>query len=225
MELGGSDRLTPIVAEDPRLIVRDDRLAIVYAGIDRPHSTIWYSEYDTQYQMRHKEQASYGGRSEKNWTPFLRDNDLFFVYSHDPFAIIQRRNDGNWRLKYCQEVNWGWDWGDIRGGAPAIWHNDLYYHFYHSSKPVGLTKVYFVGLMTFDRDFRPISITKLPIMAGHGDHYTCPWGGGPISAVFPCGAMYRNGKWVVSYGFLDSEVRVVEFEHDTIEKSLDKIGY
>ena len=220
----GQPGITPVVPEDPRLFVHDDRLAIVYAGVERPWSTIWYAEYDAQYEMRHKEQATYGGRLEKNWTPFTRDNDLFFVYNHDPFTVIQRRGDGQWRLKYCQDVVWGWDWGEMRGGTPAIWHDGLYYHFFHSSGCVGLTKVYFVGVYTFDRDFRPVSITRLPIMSGHGDHYTQPWGGGPISAVFPCGAVFRDDKWAISYGYLDSEVRVVEFDHDTIEKTLVKIG-
>ena len=38
--------------------------------------------------------------------------------------------------------------------------------------------------------------------------------------VFPCGAMLRDGQWIISYGYHDYECRLALFAADDIERRL-----
>jgi hypothetical protein len=44
--------------------------------------------------------------------------------------------------------------------------------------------------------------------------------GGPPNVVYPCGALRRGGRWLLSYGYFDREVRVTELEHAGLERAL-----
>lgn len=42
--------------------------------------------------------------------------------------------------------------------------------------------------------------------------------------VFPCGAILKDGKWIVSYGYNDVAVRFATFDQEEIEKRLTRIN-
>ena len=76
-----------------------------------------------------------------------------------------------------------------------------------------------MGLYTFEArpPFRPKRISPRPIMWPHDSDRP---GRLRVSVCFPCGAILREGKWIVSYGYMDHECRLAFFDFSKIEQTL-----
>ena len=219
-ELGSGE----YVAEDPRLVFHDGVIYCLYAAIgNRGGSHMRLATIDESMNINnypcHYRTLDY---HEKNWVPFTVYNQLYCIYSHSPFRILKHKGGGEW--VDVNEKQWGtfpslaWEYGEIRGGASPVWNYGLYWHFFHSSTMVGQVKVYFVGAYTFTPDWKITAMTPEPIMGGSPATYSEPWTpNGKISACFPCGCIRKQNGWLISYGWLDSEVRLVEIDDSEIE--------
>jgi predicted GH43/DUF377 family glycosyl hydrolase len=215
------------VPEDPRLIAIGDHLYLLYAGVKPDFAGqcwMYWAELGRDYKVISRHRCEYEPRcSEKNWVPFVNQKGMVVcIYNHYPFTILKYGRP--WRLHHAHEVEWGWQYGEIRGGANPVKHNGLWYHIFHSNQQHGKVKVYYVGAYVFDDNYNIRAITREPIMSGNVKDWSNPWNGnGGISAVFPCGAIVRDDRFVISYGYLDSECRIAEIPTTEIDKRLHDI--
>ena len=158
-------------------------------------------------------------KTEKNWAPFLIGNKLYAIYRHTPSFVVIKFNGTLWSTVYnvdAMSMFKHWQFGEIRGGTPPVWHNNEFYSFFHSSmhytpKQRGIRQ-YYVGCYTFDQNFKILRLTHRPIMFG------LP--GRRIDCVFPCGAICKDNKWYISYGYQDAEVRVAVIDCYEIDQLL-----
>jgi predicted GH43/DUF377 family glycosyl hydrolase len=213
--------------EDPRLIFYNNeiicfitavRAVILPNGLisGQSESTIMMVRLGRDLEIKHQEICDYKNKtvSEKNWVPFIHKNKLKIIYNHDPFTILTY-NGASWDEEKFDNVIW--DYGRIRGGAPLVKKDGLYYHFFHSHTIEDEVRVYHVGVYAFDDNFKIVKMSKTPIMSGNKDNYTTPWVL-KLSALFPCGVILRNNKWIISYGWLDTELRFAEIDVNELEK-------
>ena len=80
-----------------------------------------------------------------------------------------------------------------------------------------------MGLYTFATrpPFAIRRFTPLPILSPDDDR--------PAhmvkSVVFPCGAILRAGRWIVSYGYHDRECRIASFDAGLVERRLRPLEF
>jgi predicted GH43/DUF377 family glycosyl hydrolase len=229
-----------VIAEDPRAIAVGDSIRVWYVGIhaDRnPSCSMFSATIDAngtatgRRVLRHEatdtisaiKLATAKVVQQKNWVPFIVDGRQLCVYSHQPFTILE--DIGNKMSSVHTGKMVAWDYGEIRGGAPPVRHDGLWWHWFHSSRVESDGKfdvlVYYVGVYAFDDSFQIQKITPEPVMAGSAFCYSQPWDmNGRVSAVFPCGALIRGGNWLVSYGYLDTEARIAEIPLEAVEERM-----
>lgn len=125
---------------------------------------------DIEYKLR-----SPLGFNGKNWVPFEKNNDLYFIYSLEPLVILRMSFD-NQGIPGLEEVlstssfNPGWDTnfdnsiGRIRGGTPGINLKERIIGFTHQVHDVPNYQFHTLGLFTLNlNDFKLelIALSKL----------------------------------------------------------------
>lgn len=228
--------LIPSRSEDARLLTIDDRLFIVYSDNINDH---FYSEayrmfvaeldHDGQQFILYNTESldlfegENKNRREKNWVPFDYKGDLLFAYSLNPHRILQPIfGTGSCLTIATTNKMIKWQWGELRGGTPAILMDNEYLAFFHSSiDMVSLhskgKKVphYFMGAYTFSRE-PPFEITRIspePIIGKNfynGKEYHPYWK--PVRVVFPCGFLFDENYIWIAYGRQDHEIWIVKLD-------------
>lgn len=213
-------------AEDPRIIIYNDELYIFYtdgfkqliAILDPITFKIKYNKYldkpfDTNY--------------EKNWTPIIIKNQLNLIYSVSPFFTLMTLDNKkpchiNNILSRRNRINDLWEWGQIRGGTPWIETHDKKYYIsvFHSSKNltpiIEHSKIYVAGLLVMNKDLEIVGISKKPLMAPSLYTYNKSRLNQNIFVIFPCGFLYNKGKYIISMGYNDCEIRILEIKKNKI---------
>lgn len=110
-------------------------------------------------------------RCEKNWLPFVRDGEIYLIYSCDPFIVYKPDVETG----ECQEVMNSkpkYDFSAFRGSAAPIEFDDGYLMIVHE---VTYTKqrYYFHRLVYMDKDFTVKKISKPFTFLHQGIEYTC----------------------------------------------------
>lgn len=204
---------------------------------------IWYPEgrwtgahqcigsFDDQWMCSKMDYPRLGGGSgnlemitdktkyEKNWLPFLHDNRLHILYKAKPWKVFGYGQTWS-EVQEFRGDGVSWAYGDVRGGTSPVLVGDKYFTFPHSSLPWrGRYRRYYAGAMCFEAKppFTPISITPDPILRGSQND---PWAQKKPLVVFPCGAIYRDEKWLISCGVNDMKAAWVEIPHEDILKRL-----
>jgi predicted GH43/DUF377 family glycosyl hydrolase len=162
----------------------------------------------------------YEGRSawEKNWQFFEHDGELHSVYTVQPHVVL--RHDGRRAVEAGRSTPaFPWQGLALRGGAPPVRVGEEYYHFFHTLEEVGGEYIYRLGLDTFAAQppFAVRRIVERPLLSP--DEHDRP----PDSnkrVVFPCGALLRGERWLVSHGCHDRECRIAVYAADEIERQL-----
>ncbi len=216
-----------LIPEDPRVILHGQELFVFWTGVNGvtfDAATICQGTIDADYCLTSKSPCWYqhAGKIEKNWLPFVHKGQLHCIYWHDPLTIL-RFEGGAWRLVYVREEEIRWQYGTIFGGAPPVWRNGLWYVFFHSARhEANKVKVYYAGCYALDASWNLVGITEEPILAGSARSYTKPWSANDpgVSAVFPCGAVARGGDWLISYGYLDSELRIAAVPQAAVDEAI-----
>lgn len=218
--------------EDPRMIVFRNKIYLFYTDgfkqllalinldtLDIEHSDYLQTPFSTQY--------------EKNWTPLIKNNELYIVYGYQPlFTIIKLNNNNPYIIDSIISqntlLNNVWKYGDIRGGSPWIkTHDDKYYiSMFHSSKAltpiIEYSKVYFGGIILLNMDMKPVAISKIPVIRGEIQSFTIERLNKNIFVVFPCGIIYdyNKQKYIFSFGYNDTECRLLEIGYEKIYDNL-----
>lgn len=224
-------------AEDPRLIVINQRLYVIYSDNVEEEATeggfrVFVAEIveqDDSFAIQSVEKLSdfpgeLSTRREKNWVPFNYQDSLLLGYSLKPHRILYPLLDGS---EKCMDVsttltNVQWEWGEMRGGTPALKVDNEYIAFFHSSiylatehsKGVNMPH-YFIGVYSF-QSHPPFAITKIspkPLIGKNfydGVDYEYYWK--PVRVVFPCGFIQDKNFFWVTYGRQDHEIWVVKID-------------
>jgi predicted GH43/DUF377 family glycosyl hydrolase len=210
--------------EDPRLFHFRGRLHCAFTGVEHDGSFLrthqMLCRLDDDLRVEEVWLPGYEGRtlSEKNWQFFEHEGDLCCVYTVRPHVVLRHHG-------HCAEVaartaaEFPQQDGHLRGGAPPVRHGDDYYHFFHSVQTVGGQFEYTAGLYTFAArpPFEVRRVVPDPVL--YPDEADRP-AGFDKSVVFPCGALWRDGRWVISYGYHDRECRIAVLDAGGLEQRL-----
>lgn len=169
-------------------------------------------------------------RQEKNWTPFDYQGNLMLAYSISPHLVFfPPFFSDNYEPFSLDPKKLKWDWGDIRGGTPALLIDNQYLGFFHSCKYMATLQSnkkpmhhYYMGAYTFKKDppFEVTQMSEAPIVAKtfyNGMDYPT-WT--PLRCVFPCGYIHDDQFIWVCYGRQDNELWVVKLDKVLLLSSL-----
>lgn len=154
------------------------------------------------------------GVIQKNWQYFSHEEKLHFVYWYDPFQVVEGHS-------IYEGKSLKWSYGDVRGGTPPVLVDGVYYTFFHSRTDGGRAK-YYMGCMSFEgkTPFKPISMTKKPLLTATNKEPSLHWA--PL-VTFPCGSLFKDGRWCVSLGINDVNCALVDYQHDELIKLMEAI--
>lgn len=170
-------------------------------------------------------------KREKNWVPFVYEDQLLLAYSLIPHLIFYPHLDqGICETVACSLSNCPWRWGALRGGTPGLKVDDQYLSFFHSSTDIstlhsgGKTMShYFMGAYTFSST-PPFAITQMspePIIGKgfyKGPTYTPYWGS--VRCVYPGGFIFDEQFIWIAYGRQDHETWLVKLDKKGLLDSL-----
>lgn len=169
---------------------------------------------------------------EKNWNWILHDGSPYLIYSTCPEHHIARFTQ-SFQLAPGIEANqystpWPegiWEWGQARGGTPAVLVGNEYWSFFHSStvwRTTAPTRQYHMGAYAFEASppFRITRITPEPLLSGSPFDR---WGEGKPLVVFPNGSLLRNGTWTVTMGVNDLDSAFIDIPHNELLERMVKV--
>ncbi|NQU20968.1 MAG: class I SAM-dependent methyltransferase [Candidatus Nealsonbacteria bacterium] len=208
--------------EDPRLFPFRDQLWLSYSAYAHPnHASIMLAQIDADGQVLEHIVPKLAGRQprEKNWVFFDHGGTLHAVYHASPHRVLRINGLRAELLPPAGDALVGCQWGEARGGAPPVLVGDQWYHWFHTTTWLpNNNSVYLLGLYTFDATppFRMRRVCPFPLYSVNGPR---PDRGTPF-CVFPCGAMFENGRWLLSLGIWDDRVRLLEIAAAQVEQRL-----
>ncbi len=210
-------------AEDPRLFVYDGELYLSYTdGWKMAQAKIDPDTLEAVESFYYSPQPS---KQEKNWTFFESEGKLYSVYDINNHTVLEM-NGEKWKKVATTDFSHGWKWGSLRGGSTPIRMGDSFISFFHSSKEIPGGRQYFMGAYTFEAQypFRPISISKEPILTGEWIDESIKRLSNKIYVVFPCGAIRKEDSWIVSFGYNDYQCRHIEVTDELLEENLVSVN-
>ncbi|MEN9654879.1 MAG: hypothetical protein RL235_991 [Chlamydiota bacterium] len=235
--------LYPALQQDPRLIASEDKLWITFSNAipgrtDKDIRRMFVSEVledNEGFYIDHPVcltdfEGERESRWEKNWIPFVWNNQLQLIYSIAPHTILEPVLGTHQCFTTATTMSAiQWEWGVLRGGTPPIRIGNEYLSFFHSSKITAslhskgkMIQHYFMGAYTFEA-FPPFAVTRIspePIVGPrfyHGaEHPT--WK--PLRVVFPTGLIDDGDVMWVFYGRQDFEIWVAKIDKARLLNSL-----
>ena len=211
-------------AEDPRLVSVGNTLYIfwtdgfkMYYGILDPETLQLTSQWIPKppHVPDLVMDKKFDGR-EKNWSPFSRDGELWFIYSYSPFVCC-RLSEGiivETRRHECKPF---WKWGFIKGGTPALQTTNGYITFFHSTLR-GDCNYYHCGAFEFDENLEPTRISAYPIIAPCPDKDRLR--NNTSYVVFPGGVIDTGDSYIISYGYNDRSNKIAAISYADLEYNL-----
>ncbi len=154
---------------------------------------------------------------EKNWTPFIYQGDIYFIYLIEPQVILKLDIDsGICRLVQENPTEKIWDFGIARGGTPCVQDGEDYLTFFHSIYPVTClghshNNAYIMGACWFSGQppFEIIKKTQKPLSSP--TFYT-----GSKKIIFPSALIDEGDHFLLFYGRDDSGVWALKISKDKI---------
>lgn len=206
--------------EDPRLFVFQDNLWVSYSD----GNSIGIARLDVENNRKFENvifKKPYKYRMEKNWVFFESDNVLYCIYSINPNAIY--RVEGDELVPFHKRNNILPQ--TMRGGSQPVLHNNIWHCFYHGHfdhNIPGLSRQYYMGYYQFAAapPFDIIGYTGILVSAKPKQYQSR--GGANHVVIFPSGAIYKDGKFIVSCGINDAEIGLLEFEEKDLTLKLIK---
>ena len=235
----GFPKSTKITVQDPRLINVGNKTYMVFSHYT--YKKVYVGEivlHGDKFSVKNIVALSSfdqyrKGRIEKNWVPFVVDEDLCLSYSISPH-IVYKPDLATGHCKTIAETASlpKWKWGEIRGGTPALSHCDEYLAFFHSSVKLESVqskgqciKHYFIGAYTFSKEF-PFRIKRMspsPVI-GKGFYSGASYKlYKPLKVVFPCGYVKDDEYIYLLYGKQDNEIWVATIEIEGLLDSMQSV--
>ncbi len=200
--------------EDPRLVVAGNKVLVVFTYVRGQDICMAMATLGGDLRVEECQIMKSTVREwEKNWQLFECDKKLRVIYYPNPNTVGWR--DGQqFKIPAADGARLDWEWGEARGGTPPIKIGEEYFSFFHSS----IQKHYVAGFYAFEAK-PPFRVTRWPSQpcmiavkdAWHGGH----------AVVFPGGAIFENGRWLVAFGWQDSHCCLAWFDHSGLLATLN----
>lgn len=124
-----------IESEDPRMIMVKDKIYVVFQCISpyvNQSRCIAITEYDNYNPIFLRVNNMEIQNIEKNWAPFVKNDELYFVYNYDPLVIIKYdfNTDGCCDIVFIQDnisLPLNTENTQLRGGSNLINCNNTHY--------------------------------------------------------------------------------------------------
>lgn len=230
------------LVQDPRLITINDRLYMVYSNTwDLPSEKVrrvFVAELqfdDDKFRLKNPEpllkfESNVKRKFEKNWVPFEYEGKLFLSYSLNPHKVFEPIF-GHKRCKTIAttKMKSHWQWGELRGGTPALLVDGSFLAFFHTTKDIKSVHSqgkcmphYFMGAYVFDAT-PPFAIKKISPQIIVGDNFYSgkeheTWK--PLRVVFPCGYIFDENFIWITFGRQDYEMWMVKIYKEKLFESL-----
>ena len=225
---------------DPRLYRLHGRIFIYWnSGWHEPRNYQFLQELDplNLCPLGHpREMILRGARQklEKNWTLF-GDGPFHAIYSINPHRVLSFSVEGNSDIEFAESANEAWDTdayasahGELRGGAPPQLVDGHYWSFCHSVDGTEGNYRYAPAVYRFaaGQPFAPTAAPTRPLAlsgaAAHGRVFPKlnPAVG---EVIYPCGAAFRDGRWLVSHGINDEQCAIAILRHDEVASAVRPI--
>lgn len=222
---------------DPRLYRLQGRLFVYWnSGWHEPRNYQFLQELDpvSLRPLGHAREltlASPRRKLEKNWSLFEHDGAVYGVYSVNPHRVLSVSLRGSGEIE-CREIactpnpgGYAQSHGGLRGGSPPQRLNEHFYAFCHSveNDPAGYK--YVAAAYRF-RAAAPFPATDmphapLPITIPPEVHRRWPKLNPAVGHVlYPAGAGYENGKWLISLGVDDERCAIAVLDHAEVLRTL-----
>ncbi len=155
---------------------------------------------------------------EKNWLWFFINGQPYCQYLTNPHTVLKYDWFGGITQKWETTIpEMIWMHGEPRGGSPPVLVDGGYWSFFHSFTPHAWPKRrYHMGAYSFEAKppFRITRMTTIPILSGSNND---PKDDRFPLTVFPGGALYREGKWLVVMGVNDVKCGWIRIPHDELK--------
>jgi predicted GH43/DUF377 family glycosyl hydrolase len=219
--------------EDPRVISTNGALLVSYAIFHLPwtrfHVHQSLATVNERFQANNvidiayaKNAANHLGNTgpEKNWCWFWSNDGLRCVYEPEPHIVLEINQ--NTVAKEWITPGVKWRYGKARGGTPPVLHDGIYWCFFHSVLEISQRaprRRYYMGAYSFSAKppFRVLRWTRKPLLAGSESD---PFGPDAPCCVFPCGAIQKDGEWLVSLGVNDCRNAWIKIPHDDLARRM-----
>jgi predicted GH43/DUF377 family glycosyl hydrolase len=225
-----------LYSEDPRFFKSKHRSFLIYNDRLNPSKSargMRIAELDQEKTkiLSITKLPLFGKASEKNWTPFLDNEKICFLYTIAPPKILTLPNPKESSLHSRQLATLHLDWtnkyGPLRGGTPAISVYGEYLSFFHSSFEDAKGVLWYVmGAYTFNPN-APSFLTRIsphPILfKGVYDTPHHPLVDPKVRAIYPVGLVQDGDKIHVSCGENDSTIKILTFDIKVLFSSMKKI--
>lgn len=149
-------------------------------------------------------------RCEKNWLPFTKDNEIFFIYLYDPFTIY-KLDQKNGELVLFKKEETEYDFSTFSGSASPIEFDDGYLFLIHETL-VGEKRNYIHRFVYLDKDLNFKQISKPFIFLHQGIEYCCG-----------IAVDHSNSKLIMTLGMEDREAFFCLVPLETVRKLLEPI--
>lgn len=152
---------------------------------------------------------------QKNWTPFVNFDELYFIYgvAGDNQIVLQVDGDEVLPTQYSSPRP-QWAYGDIRGGVVLPYKDGKLIRFFHSRTHNGQKYEwwrYHVGaaIMEGIPPFKTLAVSKNPILSGH-EYKAWDCFHAKHNVIIVYGAIAKGDGWLISCGLNDCVVTLSE---------------
>lgn len=158
-------------------------------------------------------------RAEKNWC-FVQCAHVPWqmVYSINPHVLIS--SSRSWENP---KLDLKWEFGEPRGGTPAVDIGDHFLSFFHSSIPWAPKKNrYYMGCYAFRKEdpYQVTHISSKPILIGSEEDFRS-LSSPPV--VFPNGCLYDGKKFLITMGINDENCGWISIPDKDIAAILEPV--
>jgi len=211
--------------EDSRWFRLNGKLHIMFIGVEGgqgPTNVLFARINEETFAVEDRFHPKIPGRQEweKNHAYYDVDGIAHAVYTIAPHRIL--KIEGR-RAEFVAETptKVRWTGGRICGGASPVLHNGEWYHFFHGSTTWNGRRLYNMGCYTFENK-HPWRITRFSPEPLDVADPTIPHDAN-CDVLFPGGAVYENGEWIIAHGIHDRWCEIRTYDADWVESQLEGV--
>lgn len=174
----------------------------------------WTMEYGRTLTLVHTFESPFNHAWEKNWGFFVRDNQLYILYSVSPWIIYKVNSD--WSLELVVRDNYDGSWVSenmLSISTLPIEYENNFLVIFHSRE----NKTYIQGALVFDyKTMLPIYYTKEPFLKGGNEKGLRP------DVLYVSGILEQSSTIHLFYGEGDTHSSIYSIEKEEFNKLIYK---
>lgn len=257
----------PATFDDPRAFVWKDQLWVMYIQSVKTVSGKWssavvISQIDLDGHVIQTRVPKYGRNfnfavsedalpaQEKNWSPLVFGDDLYFLYELNPLNIIKFQPENNTCVQVLSSP-WKSHFQTYLSGSTSLipWRGTEYIGLFHTYELSNSVRTYSMGFYIVDiSQWRVTQISLEPILIAKPGIFKKLFGkflnklwyskyskinwlgyllriiyGTPWNVIYTCGMIDYGEKWAVSIGYNEKNCYIEIYDKVKISKSLSVV--